>query len=79
VKGVDVIGAVLFDHLHDAAAQAGQDRGDGDGRRDADDDAEHGQKAAKLVRPNAVERHREDFAGDECRQFRKPHDFQSPL
>src|SRR5262245_25120595 len=61
VEGVDVVRAVIFDHRDDDAAQAGKDRGDRDHDRDPDDDAEHGEKASKLVRANHAQRHCDGF------------------
>ena len=64
VEGVDVVGPVLFDDLDEVPAQPRQQGRDGDRRQDADDDAEHRQRAAELVRADAVERHRQNLFGE---------------
>src|ERR1044071_7546703 len=62
MKSVNIIGAVFFDHRHDALPQAREDRRNGDRSHHADDDTEHREKAAKLMRTNTVQRHRQRFA-----------------
>src|SRR3712207_8882654 len=60
--------STLFPYTTLFRSQARQDRGDDDGRQHADDDADGRQDAAKLVRPYAVERHRQNFFREQSGQ-----------
>ena len=53
------------EHVAQRFVEAAQQRRHADDRRDADDDAEHGQRRPHLVGSDRVPRHREDFA-EEC-------------
>ena len=57
-----VFGAELADRLAQRLVEAADHRRHADDRRDADDDAEDGQRRAHLVRAQRVERHGDDVA-----------------
>ena len=58
----DRVRADRADHVAQRLVEAADHRRHADDRRDADDDAEHGQPRAHLVGAHGVERHRDDFA-----------------
>ena len=58
----DRVRADRADHVAQRLVEAADHRRHADDRRDADDDAEHGQRRAHLVGAHGVERHRDDFA-----------------
>ena len=69
MESVDVVCAVLLDDRDDALAHAGENRSNHDCGQYADDNAQHGEEAAKLVATNTVERHAERFAHFALRNF----------
>ena len=56
------VGAEAADLRHHLLARAAADRDHRDHGRDADDDAEHGERAAQLVQPQRIERGKDGVA-----------------
>ena len=65
VESVNIVGAVVLNHLDDVGSQTRENRCDHDRYQHANDNPEHCKRAPKLVRPEAVERHQQRFARDE--------------
>ena len=68
MEDVNVVSAVLLDHVDDVGSETRENRGDDDGDQHPNDDPENRERTAELVPTDAVERHHERLAR---KHFRK--------